>query len=421
LVTDVVTLRIKMALYDYLYIFWLPYTIIAIPFFYCFLRYHKHYEKQITIKQPSYSPRIVFQIVTKGKSIDLVQRNVDIINKISKEIGYRNYEIWVVTDGKEKYSNAETINVPDDFTCKFARYKARALQYAVNKRRNLKLKLKLKVKDLNELWVLHLDEDSEVTKDLIVNIINFIEKGNGNGNGKLIAEGGINYPNRFFDSQFLIPSLIGGEISFSCYFCCMQMEHTPIWLHGSNLLVRADLEEEIGWDYSTIAEDQNFGYQVAIKKGNIFAWHGGTLLEQPPFTIIDMLKQRRRWFHGSIQNLKFLNIKKKIIQLTFLNAWVFGFFANLVGILSLFKYIYTPEFLKPLFIFNLFVWVLMYQWGTYLNIRHIQNLSIIKKIFVHLYCLLITPVLGFFSTLSAIYAIILPPKSFDVTSKTIIN
>lgn len=247
-------------------------------------------------------------------------------------------------------------------------------------------------------------------------IENSIEK----NDGKVIFEGAINYPNDFFKSELLIPSLVEAERSFGCHFCCVQMEDTPLWLHGSNMLVRGDIEDEIGWDYDSIAEDSCFGYQIANKKGRVFGWHHGTLFEQPAYTIKDMIKQRKRWYYGTIQNLKYLGWKKKLIQLSFLISWKAGFVANMIGIPSLLGMIKSPEFLEPIFMFNLLFWIFSYQYGTYLNIRHIDmgKRSMAKRLLVHIYCLVMTPIIGFFSTLPAIMALISRPKTFEVVKKS---
>ena len=57
----------------------------------------------------------------------------------------------------------------------------------------------------------------------------------------------------------------------------------PLHMHGSNLLVRSDIEDDIGWKFgSTLAEDQMFGYKVYEKYGRgSMGWHGGIFVEPP--------------------------------------------------------------------------------------------------------------------------------------------
>jgi len=66
----------------------------------------------------------------------------------------------------------------------------------------------------------------------------------------------------------------------------------PMHMHGSNLLVRSDIEDSIGWNFGpTLAEDEIFGYKIYDKYGSkSLDWHGGILLEQPPLNITILCK-----------------------------------------------------------------------------------------------------------------------------------
>ena len=85
----------------------------------------------------------------------------------------------------------------------------------------------------------------------------------------------------------------------------------PSHLHGSNLVVEEKLSLEFGWDVGNlkgqpyIAEDLVFGLLAYIKYGKkVFGWHGAELLEQPPKTIKDSIRQRIRWVTGIWQALE---------------------------------------------------------------------------------------------------------------------
>jgi len=67
--------------------------------------------------------------------MEIVQRSVDNINQVCKEVGYQNYSITVVTEVNEAFEGAQTLPVPKSYsTIKGAKYKARALQYAIEQR-----------------------------------------------------------------------------------------------------------------------------------------------------------------------------------------------------------------------------------------------------------------------------------------------
>ena len=71
-------------------------------------------------------------------------------------------------------------------------------------------------------------------------------------------------------------------------------------MHGSFFLVNSLLERKIGFDLGgkgSITEDAYFAL-VCADKGVKFKWVQGYIREQSPFTIIELLKQRRRWITG---------------------------------------------------------------------------------------------------------------------------
>jgi hypothetical protein len=129
-----------------------------------------------------------------------------------------------------------------------------------------------------------MDEESYVMPQTILALIKFIGK-----NEAVASEGPIFYPLKF-DSANLLTAIAESARPFACYDCVSQMtKPPPLHMHGSNLLVRSDVEDAVGWNFgSTLAEDQMFGYKIYEKYGNgSMGWHGGVLLEQPPLNLKD--------------------------------------------------------------------------------------------------------------------------------------
>src|ERR671923_2562388 len=149
-------------------------------------------------------------------------------------------------------------------------------------------------------WFHHMDEESYVTPQTILALLKFIRNDKG-----VASEGPIFYPLKF-ESANRLTAIAESMRPFACFDCVSQMRNPPpLHMHGSNLLVRSDIEDEIGWRFGyTLAEDQMFGYKVYEKYGQgSMGWHGGILLEQPPLNLKDHFLQRRRWFLGTMQNL----------------------------------------------------------------------------------------------------------------------
>ena len=150
--------------------------------------------------------------------------------------------------------------------------KARALQFAIESRRKLK-------KQNSDHWIFHMDDESYVVPQTILSILKFIREKKG-----IASEGPIFYPLKF-EKANRITALAESMRAFGCFECVTHMHNPPpIHMHGSNLLVRSDVEDKIGWEFGPIlAEDQRFGYELYKKYGrNSMGWHGGILLEQPP-------------------------------------------------------------------------------------------------------------------------------------------
>jgi hypothetical protein len=227
----------------------------------------------------------------------------------------------------------------------------------------------------------------------------------------------------------------------------------PLHMHGSNLLVRSDIEDNIGWNFGpTLAEDQFFGYKVYEKYGpKSLGWHGGILLEQPPLNIKDHFMQRRRWVLGSLQNINKFPLLQKFKMMFKLITYFFGFVS---GVASTILYIYTqiPKLLLLLssiseisqkvnldttmwinksmtifssesivhtltngspievgigsmLLFTSIMWLLSYQIGLFLNMRY-STMGLPKKIFFHFQALVLCLILGLIETFPAFWTII---------------
>jgi len=244
-------------------------------------------------------PKIVFQITTRSATnTPVVKRGIDSIMSSSLDINYRNFVISVVAedladiDTLRDEVKSEVIVVDKKFST-HAIKKARALQYAVEHRRSL-------ARNTSQYWIFHMDEESYVTRQTILSLLKFIREGNA-----IASEGPIFYPLKFESACFLTAIAESGR-PFTCFHCVSHMTNPPpMHMHGSNLLVRSDIEDSIGWNFgSTLAEDEIFGYKIFEKYGSkSFGWHGGILLEQPPLNIKDHFMQRRRWILSRLQNI----------------------------------------------------------------------------------------------------------------------
>ncbi len=351
------------------------------------------------------TPRIIFQITTKGK-IPVVQRTIDRIHTICQEIKFSKYEVCVVTDATETFQNCRTIKVPSNYSCN-AVFKGRALQYAVEIRKQEK-------KNTEDCYIFHLDDESLITKQTMYSVLTFLEE-----NPSPISEGLIIYP---IDAEERIKftNLLDTLRPFCCFECIDFMtKGNPAYIHGSNLLVRGDFEDQVGWNSGkTIAEDSLFAVTAREKFGsNVFGWHGGVIEEKSPITLKDFVKQRKRWFWGLIQNLKYLNLKNKLSQIIRVLTWSSGFLSGLASVLSFIVPQHFPlnlTYLKIIFIATSVLWLLSYQIGAHLNAKY---LPFAKKLKFHLMALFLSPLLGLVECSVPFLSIIDRPKTFEVIEK----
>ena len=348
------------------------------------LRYRKILVKKTFV--PINPKKMIFQITTIG-NMEIVQDSINNINRICKEVGYNNYRINVVSEVNESFDGAYTITVPQNYsTCNHAKYKARALHYAVERREK-------KGENASEIWIYHLDDESMITKQGLLSILDHVDN-----NRELIAEGLITYPNKINVGSKLVKYLDAVRPTF-CYTCyaMLKSKGKPDWLHGSNLLLRADMEKNIGWDFpNTCAEDSLFGYVAYKKYGGIFGWHGGVLEEQSPFTFADFIKQRQRWIKGTFENLGRMGIWEKVKTTYRMTSWFLGsvsFFTLIPSLLIKQWYPwYLAPFLQVIFVLDTIILFAVYQIGLEMNFTKVGKK---QRIYEHIKIFLLSPLLWF--------------------------
>ncbi len=389
-----------MTPFNFIWILWLFGMPIYFTLAYEIIRYRKVLVKKTFV--PINPKRVIFQITTIG-NMEIVRESINNINRICKEVGYENYVINVVSEVNETFNGAVTIAVPKDYsTFNKAKYKARALHYAIEQR-------EINGENTADIWIYHLDDESMITKQGLLSILDHIDN-----NREPIAEGLITYPNKLNFGSKLVKYLDAVRPAF-CYTCCAMLKSKgkPDWLHGSNLLLRADIEKSIGWDFpNTCAEDSLFGYVAYKKYGGIFGWHGGVLEEQSPFTFSDFIKQRQRWIRGNIENLSRLGIWEKVKATYRLTSWLLGavsFFTLLPSLLISQSY---PWFFTPFFVLDTIILFGAYQIGLEMNFAKVSKTQRVRE---HFTVFVLSPILWFLEAIPmALYFFKRAPKFYVI-------
>ena len=287
-----------------------------------FLHWHRYRRVELVttrdIEDLPNIPNVKVQITTRGLhgSTEVIRRGIRNINDLVKEAPHVYHDkicVEVVTESWEQkqilerdfrrssmYVQGYVIAVPALYqTPKGTRLKARSLHYMVELRRqgfNHKP---------GQTFIVHYDEESVMVPDELRRLIGYLAT-----TDKKLTEGPIYYPLEYGDASVVCRAMEANR-PVCCFECRQVMEKgTPMHLHGSNLVIDEDLENELGWDIGTldeqpfISEDYVFGVLAYLQRGpDIFGWHGCVMLEQPPFSFKSAFRQRYRWVLGVLQGI----------------------------------------------------------------------------------------------------------------------
>jgi beta-1,4-mannosyltransferase len=184
------------------------------------------------------------------------------------------------------------VNVPSDYSTPLgARFKTRANQFAMEARREAG-------ENTEDCYVYHLDDDTHIGRDTAASLAEFIEL---DGDHFYLAQGILTFPHELTPSKFcrLADSIRPADdlTRFSFFTGVMG---TPLGgLHGEHLVIRADIEDEIGWDFpDTVVEDAYFAIQFATKYPKRSTTLNSYSYGASPSSVRDLLRQRRRWIEG---------------------------------------------------------------------------------------------------------------------------
>ena len=252
---------------------------------------------------------LILRIVTRGTNDKAVLRTVDACRRV---IEHKNACIQVVSDVRIK-NCPNLVVVPKAFKPKNgAKWKARALEYARNRQED-------------HDWVLHLDEESVPTEECIDGCFRFMRKHFRKpaiGQGEIVYNGNGYAP---WKATCAADALRTGDdlLRFKWQYKAL---HAPIFgSHGSFLLVPGEVEREIGWDVGasgSVTEDAAFAL-TAWSRGISFDWVDGIMVEQSPYTFVDFVKQRRRWFNGLwiVATCPDFELRYRIVLWVFMAYW----------------------------------------------------------------------------------------------------
>lgn len=335
---------------------------------------------------------VIVAITTNGMATDVVEKI------IAKVRGYGlASEIFVVKEERDPFQySCRMIAVPSDYVCPGgSRCKMRAMHYGIQAMHDMGYG--------KETYICHLDDDSIVDRPYLEYVKYYLDAEGAQGCIRLRAWG-----------RHLFSSLSDIIRISNCEAWCKRCNsrNHPQFVHGEGLVVRADVEYEIGWDYGTYdAEDLIMGLSVS-KRYRFDDIPDGHIYIAPPTSVTDYFKQRRRWFWSLMNN-------RGVVRRLSFKTWLFYMYMYINGFLGLISLLIIPivmlfagglsDFTHMVAVLNIIFFFAYYQFGA----TYMHSLSISAAMFV------LTIPVAFYDGLTSVYALVRPPDftTFETIKK----
>jgi cellulose synthase/poly-beta-1,6-N-acetylglucosamine synthase-like glycosyltransferase len=318
-----------------------------------------------------------------GKNIrtlsDTVNSNKYWIERVKKKYGIDfNSETWVITEEEGYIENkwafeqlerlgVRLVVVPIEYvTLNNTLYKARALHYATELREKLRL-------GTNNTWVYHQDEETMIGEDTVLGILDFTI----NNDEYLMGSGIILYPQNWTKNYLSIQETTRSVNDMGLMGQIKHLGYSEFGYHGSHFIIRADVEEKIGWDFGlSLSEDLLFSIKVKNAFGKLMTPLKGFVYEKPPFTFSDQQRQRKRWVGGGIEILERDDVdgRSKVLILYGLLSWLSAFPSIIAAILNI--YLNTGGIVKYGGFIAGFIWFIIfysYKVGSELHSPYVES------------------------------------------------
>jgi egghead protein (zeste-white 4 protein) len=358
---------------------------------------------------------VVFRIVTRGDQPETV---IATTHSVLDAMGFRPsfpYRVEVVSDipidGLPDHEAVRAVVVPDDFeTSNGATHKARALHYA------------LSISQIpDDAWILHLDEESHVTEELIVGIREAVTEEERTGKHR-IGQGLITYHRDLTSNKvFSMADSIRVGDDLGRFHLQYRLHQILFGMHGSFLLVRSSVERQVGFDFPPEActtEDTTFAL-LQMGAGNRFRWVEGTVIEQSPASFNDFIRQRRRWFTGM-----WWAARKTPVPVRYRRSLCFAMFLWTVGwtgfaysLLHVFSGVAVPRGLALVGDAIFAVFVTNYLLGLWVSLSMREGIRALRRIDYFALQAVLIPIFTLLEASAVVYSLISPERRFYVVNK----
>ncbi|MEV0566766.1 glycosyltransferase family 2 protein [Dactylosporangium sp. NPDC050588] len=231
----------------------------------------------------------------------------------------------------------------------------------------------------DDVWVLHMDDDTGVGPDTALTMARFIEEQvEAGADGKHLAQGVLTYPREYAVNTltWLADSVRPAEDVGR--FSAWTGSGTPrAGVHGELLLVRASIEATIGWDFGprSIVEDAQFALIFSARYKGRSAWFSGRCYGASPAGLRDFVRQRERWSWGltALVFNRSLQLRNRLLLGYSVASWVVGPITNVAVVMTLSILVAERNtspvalFIIPFWALNMAYTIWMYWEGLRLN------------------------------------------------------
>lgn len=376
------------------------------------------------LKQSGWSAdkKLVVAFVSRGDNDRALARSIHKTRAVLVEYA-ANFDIEVVTDMEvaskvEPMPNVGYVLVPPSYIApNGAKWKARALSYLQQVSR-----VRVQTDGSSDgVWILHMDEESQLTPAALAGIHRFI---NTPETALKIGQGEIKYNAHRYGENTLITAMDSLRTGDDLGRFRLQFKffgRAFFGMHGSFILVPAVVENVIGFDHGgrgSVTEDAYFALK-AMEKGYRFGWVDGFIREQSPYTITDLMRQRRRWFCGLrlLANDPMIrrDVRLPLAFNVFLWRWMWvGVVATIVNLVA--AATYSPAWLAMLATTVGAATAAVYLVGAHRNQRDV-DFTPLHKLRIYTFIMVFMPLMGLIENIAVIWALMRPVKGFDVLDK----
>ncbi len=290
--------------------------------------------------------------------------------------------VHVIAEEAIDVTGADVHTVPDGFECA-AQRKGRALEWG---RREI---------PCDEEYVLYLDEDSLIS-----------------GLSGLPAADVIQLSEH--------PLRTGSRLSYLCeiFRIGFQFEQRafhrvayPAYAWGGAIAVRRELEDQVTWNVPSITEDTTFIWRAAGATDIDYRLVNAKIRNQAPPTVQSMIRQRRRWISGTLQDVGILPRRYYPVIFTRIITWALSPIIPLLGAVAYFSPEAVPSSRAYVFLsVALFAVIFLYMIFGLVEYRKYPE--------VWWAYILGTPLAVLLHSLGALWGIFQPVDDFEVTQKT---